>query len=53
MFALSYFFCYQECMQSDRDLIHSADTRAGFFYQKSRMQHTGIEIRRKIARTLE
>ena len=36
-------------MQSDRDLIHSADTffyvmaRAGFFYQKSRAQHTGIE----------
>ena len=45
----SHFFCSQECMQNDRDLIHSADTffyvmaRAGFFYQKSRAQHTGIE----------
>ena len=26
MFALHNFFCSQECMQSDRDLIHSADT---------------------------
>ena len=49
MFALSNFFCSQECMQSDRDLIHSADTFfsvmacAGFFYQKSRVQHAGIE----------
>ena len=49
MFVLSHFCCSQECMQNDRDLIHSADTffyvmaRAGFFYQKSRAQHTGIE----------
>ena len=49
MFVLGHFCCSQECMQNDRDLIHSADTffyvmaRAGFFYQKSRAQHTGIE----------
>ena len=26
MFVLGHFCCSQECMQNDRDLIHSADT---------------------------
>ena len=49
MFVLSNFCRSQECMQNDRDLIHSTDTffqdmaRAGFSYQNSRVQHTGIE----------
>ena len=59
MFALSNFFCSQECMQSDRDLIHSADTffklwRVQVFSIKSRACNTPeLKIRRKIARTLE
>ena len=46
VFVLGHFCCSQECMQNDRDLIHSADTffyvmvRAGFFLSKvARVTH--------------
>ena len=51
MFVLSNFCCSQECVQNDRNLIHSA--RAGFPIKSRACNTPELKIRRKIARTLE